>query len=154
MKQDFTLVPYATRMKIREKNRLLKLWQQNRYPPLKTELNRLQRDIKKDLLNIKQREWDDALVECSHTNDSLHKLIARAKKKPFIYPLLLGFQGLVYGTREKADLFVDTLEDSFQENITPYDDDHINKVDRTVRRFLRNNIPIYPPLTSPKKYVK
>ncbi|GFU32487.1 hypothetical protein TNCV_4890081 [Trichonephila clavipes] len=67
---------------------------------------------------------------------------------------LLGFQGLVYGTREKADLFVDTLEDSFQENITPYDDDHIDKVDRTVRRFLRNNIPIYPPLTSPKKYVK
>ncbi|GFX76077.1 RNA-directed DNA polymerase from mobile element jockey [Trichonephila clavipes] len=42
-----------------------------------------------------------------------------------------GFQGLVYGTREKADLFVDTLEDSFQENITPYDDDHIDKVDRT-----------------------
>ncbi|GFX76075.1 RNA-directed DNA polymerase from mobile element jockey [Trichonephila clavipes] len=97
MKQDFTLVPYATRMKIRGKNRLRKLWQQNRYPPLKTELNRLQRDIKKDLLNIKQRE----------------------------------FQGLVYGTREKADLFVDTLEDSFQENITPYDDDHIDKVDRT-----------------------
>ncbi|GFU68212.1 probable RNA-directed DNA polymerase from transposon X-element [Trichonephila clavipes] len=142
MKQDFTLVPYATRMKIREKNRLRKLWQQNRYPPLKTELNRLQRDIKKDLLNIKQREWDDALVECSHTNDSLHKLIARAKKKSAIYPPLLGFQGLVYGTREKADLFVDTLEDSFQENITPYDDDHIDKVDRTVRRFLRNNIDL------------
>ncbi|GFU84037.1 uncharacterized protein TNCV_1488881 [Trichonephila clavipes] len=135
----------------RRKNRLRKLWQQNRYPPLKTELNRLQRDIKKDLLNIKQREWDDALVECSHTNDSLHKLIARAKKKPVIYPPLLGFQGLVYGTREKADLFVDTLEDSFQENRTPYDDDHIDKVDRTVRRFLRNNIPIYPPLTSPQE---
>ncbi|GFU30101.1 RNA-directed DNA polymerase from mobile element jockey [Trichonephila clavipes] len=66
-------------------------------------------------------------------------------------PPLLGFQGLVYGTREKADLFVDTLEDSFQENITPYDDDHIDKVDRTVRRFLRNNIPNYPPLTSPQE---
>ncbi|GFU19951.1 uncharacterized protein TNCV_714711 [Trichonephila clavipes] len=137
-------------MKIREKNRLRKLWQQNRYPPLKTELNRLQRDIKKDLLNIKQREWDDALVNCNHTNNSLHKLIARAKKKLVIYPPF-GFQGLVYGTREKADLFVDTLEYSFQENITPYDDDHINKVDRSVRRFLRNNIPTYPPLTSPQE---
>ncbi|GFS45819.1 putative RNA-directed DNA polymerase from transposon X-element [Trichonephila inaurata madagascariensis] len=86
MKQDFTLVPYPTRMKFREKNRLRKLWQQNRYPPLKTELNRLQRDIKKDLSNIKQREWDDALVECNNSDDSLHKLIARAKKKPIIYP--------------------------------------------------------------------
>ncbi|GFW12220.1 putative RNA-directed DNA polymerase from transposon X-element [Trichonephila clavipes] len=30
----------------------------------------------------------------------------------------------------KADLFAVTLEDSFQENRTPYDDDHIDKVDR------------------------
>ncbi|GFY11873.1 probable RNA-directed DNA polymerase from transposon X-element [Trichonephila clavipes] len=53
MKQDFTLVPYPTRIKIRGKNRLRKLWQQTRYPPLRTELNHLQRDIKRDLLNIK-----------------------------------------------------------------------------------------------------
>ncbi|GFV69358.1 RNA-directed DNA polymerase from mobile element jockey [Trichonephila clavipes] len=86
--------------------------------------------------NNTTREWDDALVECSHTNDSLHKLIARAKKKPVIYPPLLGFQGLVYGTREKADLFVDTLEDSFQENRTPYT--HIDKVDRT-EKFTKNS---------------
>ncbi|GFU99724.1 uncharacterized protein TNCV_1810881 [Trichonephila clavipes] len=155
MKQDFTLVPYPTRMKIRGKNRLRKLWQRNCYPPLKAELNRVQRNIKKDLLNIKQREWDDALVDFNNTDDSLHKLIARAKKKPIIYPPpLLGFLSLVYGTREKADVFVDTLEDSFQKNRTPYDDDHINKVDRTVKRFLRNNIPTYPPLTSPMKYAK
>ncbi|GFW08829.1 RNA-directed DNA polymerase from mobile element jockey [Trichonephila clavipes] len=53
---------------------------------------------------------------------------------------LLGFQGLVYGTRKKADLFVDTLEDSFQENITPYDDDHIDKVDRTPHLIHRKNL--------------
>ncbi|GFW12218.1 probable RNA-directed DNA polymerase from transposon X-element [Trichonephila clavipes] len=79
MKQDFSLVPYTTRMKIREKNRLRKLWQQNHYPPLKAEINRLQRDIQKDLLNIKLREWDDALIDCNNTNDSLHKLIARRR---------------------------------------------------------------------------
>ncbi|GFQ88782.1 putative RNA-directed DNA polymerase from transposon X-element, partial [Trichonephila clavata] len=94
MKQDFTLVPYPTRIKIREKNRLRKLWQHTRYPPLKTELNRLQREIKRDLSYIKQREWDDALVECNHSDNSLHKLIARANKKPVTYPPLLGFQGL------------------------------------------------------------
>ncbi|GFQ84459.1 putative RNA-directed DNA polymerase from transposon X-element [Trichonephila clavata] len=86
MKQDFTLVPYPTRIKIREKNRLRKLWQHTRYPPLKTELNRLQREIKRDLSYIKQREWDDALVECNHSDNSLHKLIARANKKPVTYP--------------------------------------------------------------------
>ncbi|GFW65473.1 probable RNA-directed DNA polymerase from transposon X-element, partial [Trichonephila clavipes] len=71
MKQDFT-VPYATRMKIREKNRLRKLWQQNRYPPLKTELNRLQRDIKKDLLNIKQREIEKYTLDNSIIPDIQH----------------------------------------------------------------------------------
>ncbi|GFX73783.1 hypothetical protein TNCV_4290991 [Trichonephila clavipes] len=144
MKQDFTLVPYTTSMKIREKNRLRKLWQQNRYPPLKAEINRLQRDIQKDLLNIKQLEWDDALVDCNNTNDSLHK------ETRYLPLPLLGIQGLVYGTREKADLFVDTLEDSFEENRIPYDD----KVDKTVKKFLRNNILNYPPFTSPKKYAK
>ncbi|GFT95544.1 hypothetical protein TNCV_2280001 [Trichonephila clavipes] len=33
--------------------------------------------------------------------------------------------------KRKADLFVDTLEDSFQENITPYDDDHIDSGQNT-----------------------
>ncbi|GFX26159.1 probable RNA-directed DNA polymerase from transposon X-element [Trichonephila clavipes] len=75
----------------------------------------------------------------------------RRKRNPLSTPPLLAFQGLVYGIRKKADLFVDTLEDSFQENRAPYDDDHIDKVDRTVRRFLRNNIPKYPPLTSPQE---
>ncbi|GFV06085.1 hypothetical protein TNCV_3143731 [Trichonephila clavipes] len=95
-------------------------------------------------------------ARCSHTNDSLHKLIARAKKKPVIYPPpLLGFQGLVYGTREKADLFVDTLEDSFQENITPYDDDHIDKkwTEQSEDSFeiTSRSIRLSHP---PKKYVK
>ncbi|GFX44726.1 hypothetical protein TNCV_2428101 [Trichonephila clavipes] len=86
MKQDLTLVLLQTRIKIREKNRLRKLWQQNRYPPCKSETNRLQREIKRDLRNIKQREWDDALVESNYSDGSLHKLIVRAKKKPIIYP--------------------------------------------------------------------
>ncbi|GFW12217.1 probable RNA-directed DNA polymerase from transposon X-element [Trichonephila clavipes] len=59
---------------------------------------------------------------------------------------------LVYGTKGKADLFAVTLEDSFQENRTPYDDDHIDKVDREHSQiFLRNNIPTYPPLTFPQE---
>ncbi|GFT52551.1 hypothetical protein TNCV_4266941 [Trichonephila clavipes] len=75
-------------------------------------------------------------------------VIVRANKKPVTYPPLLSFQGLIYGTRKKADLFVDTLKESFQENRTPFHDDHIHKKDRTVRRFLRSNLPATPPLTS------
>ncbi|GFY03436.1 RNA-directed DNA polymerase from mobile element jockey [Trichonephila clavipes] len=54
--------------------------------------------------------------------------------------------------RRKADCFVDNLEESFTENRTPYDDDHIDKVDRTIRRFLNNYSSSIPPLTSLKKF--
>ncbi|GFT93850.1 RNA-directed DNA polymerase from mobile element jockey [Trichonephila clavipes] len=53
--------------------------------------------------------------------------------------------------RKKADCFVDNLEESFTENRTPYDDDHIDKVDRTIRRFLNNYSSSIPPLTSPQE---
>ncbi|GFW15504.1 probable RNA-directed DNA polymerase from transposon X-element [Trichonephila clavipes] len=140
-KQAFTLVPLPVRQKIREKNRLRKLWQETRYPPVKSEMNRLTREIRKDILRIKRREWDAALVESGSSPNNVHKFIARMNRKPVSYPPLLGSQGLVFGTREKADLFVDALEESFQENRTPYDDDHIDEVDRVVRRFLRRNTP-------------
>ncbi|GFU87041.1 hypothetical protein TNCV_1586291 [Trichonephila clavipes] len=119
MKQFFIPVPYPTRMKTRENNRLGKLWKETRYPPLKIEMNRLQRDIEKDLINININRRE--------------------------------YQGLVYGTEEKVDLFVDALEDSFQENRTPYYDDHIDKNKTTLRRFLRVNIPATPQLTSPNE---
>ncbi|GFX64663.1 probable RNA-directed DNA polymerase from transposon X-element [Trichonephila clavipes] len=150
-KQAFTLVPLPVRLKIREKNRLRKLWQETRYPPMKAEMNRLTREIKKDIIFIKRREWDAALVESGSSPNNVHKFIARMNRKPVFYPPLLGSQGLVFGTREKADLFVDALEDSFQENRTPYDDDHIDEVDRVVKRFLRRNTPATPPLTSPNE---
>ncbi|GFU54914.1 RNA-directed DNA polymerase from mobile element jockey [Trichonephila clavipes] len=84
-------------------------------------------------------------------NQRCSQVYCQDEQKACFLPPLLGSQGLVFGTREKADLFVDTLEDSFQENRTPYDDDHINEVDRVFRRFLRCNIPAIPPLTSPNE---
>ncbi|GFX34211.1 RNA-directed DNA polymerase from mobile element jockey [Trichonephila clavipes] len=45
--------------------------------------------------------------------------------------------GLVYDTLDKANLFAETLEETFTENPEPYDDDHIEDVERQVRRFFR-----------------
>ncbi|GFT14625.1 RNA-directed DNA polymerase from mobile element jockey [Trichonephila clavipes] len=84
--------------------------------------------------------------------DTLHKLVAgNNSNNNIIYPPILSSRGLVFGTKEKADCFVDNLEESFTENRTPYDDDHIDKVDRTIRRFLNNYSSSIPPLTSPQE---
>ncbi|GFU87538.1 putative RNA-directed DNA polymerase from transposon X-element [Trichonephila clavipes] len=61
--------------------------------------------------------------------------------------ILLGYRGLIYDTLDKENLFADTLEDSFKENKNPYDDEHIEEVERQVHRYLRNNFQV-PPLTS------
>ncbi|GFW01480.1 uncharacterized protein TNCV_4037831 [Trichonephila clavipes] len=48
----------------------------------------------------------------------------------------------------KANLFADTLEESFKENTDPYDDERIENVERQVRRYLSNISFQVPPLTS------
>ncbi|GFY34518.1 RNA-directed DNA polymerase from mobile element jockey [Trichonephila clavipes] len=59
-----------------------------------------------------------------------------------------------YGTKEKTDCFADNLEEFFTENRTPYDDDHIDKVNRAVRSFLNNCSSVIPPLFSPHEIWK
>ncbi|GFS63670.1 hypothetical protein TNIN_369801 [Trichonephila inaurata madagascariensis] len=64
-----------------EKNRLRKRCLETRYPPLKTAMNKFQREIRKDLVNIKQREWDATLVESNSTDASLYKMHCQIKQK-------------------------------------------------------------------------
>ncbi|GFR15638.1 RNA-directed DNA polymerase from mobile element jockey [Trichonephila clavata] len=92
------------------KNRLRKLWQFYRYPP---ELNRLQKAILKELKAQKEHVWDQILSDVNTNPNAIHKLIAR-KRKPIIIPPLLGHHGLVYNNQEKANLFMEVLEESFK----------------------------------------
>ncbi|GFW38517.1 probable RNA-directed DNA polymerase from transposon X-element [Trichonephila clavipes] len=144
-------IPWQTRQKITEKNRLRKLWQATRYPPVKAELNKLQREIKRELKGINEHVWDYDLEEANHNIDTLFKIINKKKQKQILYPPLLGYRGLVYDTREKANLFADTLEESFKENKKPYSNIQIAKVNRAVRNYLREAPHSLPPLTSPSE---
>ncbi|GFR01517.1 hypothetical protein TNCT_225561 [Trichonephila clavata] len=70
-------------------------------------------------------------------------------RKPSQIPPLLGHYGLVYSIQNKANLIMETLEESNprkKENLTPYNDDHIDLVDREVRRYFRNYRLLSPPL--------
>ncbi|GFQ63993.1 histone H2A [Trichonephila clavata] len=69
-------IPHATRIKIKEKNRLRKLWQKTQYPPIKAEVNRLQRSIRTDLKSAKEHVWDSLQADVNTATDSIHKLIS------------------------------------------------------------------------------
>ncbi|GFT51524.1 RNA-directed DNA polymerase from mobile element jockey, partial [Nephila pilipes] len=145
-------IPFPTRLKIRSKNRLRKIWQNTRYPPIKNEINRLQREIKREIYQVKNEAWE-ARLQTSNTEDlSLYKLDKTTKNTLFTIPPLIGPRGLVFDSQAKADLFADSLENSFQENAEFYDDDFIEKVERNIIRFQNNqNSPATPKLTSPQE---
>ncbi|GFR19248.1 MAGUK p55 subfamily member 5-A [Trichonephila clavata] len=103
---------------IRDKNflkkRLRKEWQDSKYPPFKTQLNKLQKEIKRDLNNFKNNKWNKILTEASPDDDSLYKVVKSiTNRKPFHIPLV-GPMGLHYSTEDKVNLFADSLESSFQ----------------------------------------
>ncbi|GFX49712.1 RNA-directed DNA polymerase from mobile element jockey [Trichonephila clavipes] len=111
-------------------------------------MNKLQKQIKRDLKLVKQKEWDDILDEANFDPPKLHKIIKKQKAQQITYPPLLGYRGMVYDTLDKANLFADTMEESFQENSQPYNDEFIEKVERKVRRLKEhadnnNIIPIF-----------
>ncbi|GFS91432.1 hypothetical protein TNCV_4548171 [Trichonephila clavipes] len=125
--------PFENRLKIRGKNRLRKFWQRTQYTPIKAEINRLQRVIRTDLRKIKEHIFGTHFRRTETSMLILFTSLSLAKAARITYStLLLGFRSLVYGTKEKADLFVENFEESFTENRTPCNDDHIDKVDRTL----------------------
>ncbi|GFS59768.1 hypothetical protein TNCV_332231 [Trichonephila clavipes] len=80
-------------------------------------MNKLQKQIKRDLKLVKQKEWDDILDEANFDPPKLHKIIRNQKAQQITYPPLLGYRGMVYDTLDKANLFADTMEESFKKTL-------------------------------------
>ncbi|GFR25082.1 histone H2B [Trichonephila clavata] len=92
-----TYIPPHIRQKIKEKNRLRKRWQSTFNPELKVIVNKLQHEIKKDLLRHKRQTLDRELDWANHDIESLHKIIEKKKKKQLLTrrrsaPRALGLQ--------------------------------------------------------------
>ncbi|GFY11850.1 uncharacterized protein TNCV_4973501 [Trichonephila clavipes] len=58
---------------------------------------------------------------------------------------------MAYSDFEKAEVFKDTLEVTFQENEEPYCDDKIEEVESLVDDYFDNFATCTPPLTSPPR---
>ncbi|GFQ81627.1 probable RNA-directed DNA polymerase from transposon X-element [Trichonephila clavata] len=87
-----TYIPLHIRQKIKEKNRLRKRWQNTFNPELKVIVNKLQHEIKKDLLRHKRQTLDRELEWANHDIESLHKIIEKKKKKTGDLPASAGIQ--------------------------------------------------------------
>ncbi|GFV01007.1 putative RNA-directed DNA polymerase from transposon X-element [Trichonephila clavipes] len=149
-------IPFQTRLKIREKNRLRKLWQRTQYPPLKAEVNRLQRIIRTELKNSKEHVWDSLQKDANIDTDTLHKLVAgNNSNNNIIYPPILSFEAGLRNERKSSDALWGAISEGAHSPANPYDDDHIDfKVDGTIREILNNYSSSIPPLTPPLRNLR
>ncbi|GFW37559.1 probable RNA-directed DNA polymerase from transposon X-element [Trichonephila clavipes] len=143
-------LPENIRELIRAKNRFRKLWNETRYPPYKREVNALIRQIRKEIQEHKNRTWKDFLLTLNPEDNSLYNLHRKFSKRHIPLPPLHGPGGMAYSDFEKAEVFKDTLEVTFQENEEPYCDDKI-EVESLVDDFFDNFTTCTPPLTSPPR---
>ncbi|GFW42970.1 probable RNA-directed DNA polymerase from transposon X-element [Trichonephila clavipes] len=144
-------LPENIRELIRAKNRFRKLWNETRYPPYKREVNALIRQIRKEIQEHKNRTWKDFLLTLNPEDNSLYNLHRKFSKRHIPLPPLHGPGGMAYSDFEKAEVFKDTLEVTFQENEEPYCDDKIEEVESLVDDFFDNFTTCTPPLTSPSE---
>ncbi|GFV27857.1 RNA-directed DNA polymerase from mobile element jockey [Trichonephila clavipes] len=155
--QCFAYPEFFTVRSIAKKSQMRQMWQ--------TAPDRIARrcKVKKPILPLSGQQHPANYIGCPNNHltdhrpspdansypDDIHKIIRKKKTSQIHYPPLLGYRGLVYDTLDKANLFAETLEETFTENPEPYDDDHIEDVERQVRRFFRTTSFQPPPLTSP-----
>ncbi|GFX63086.1 nucleic-acid-binding protein from transposon X-element [Trichonephila clavipes] len=144
-------LPENIRELIRAKNRFRKLWNETRYPPYKREVNALIRQIRKEIQEHKNRTWKDFLLTLNPEDNSLYNLHRKFSKRHIPLPPLHGPGGMAYSDFEKAEVFKDTLEVTFQENEEPYCDDKIEEVESLVDDYFDNFATCTPPLTSPPR---
>ncbi|GBO39415.1 RNA-directed DNA polymerase from mobile element jockey [Araneus ventricosus] len=143
------LPPFITN-KITRRNNIRKRWQHTRYPPYKTACNKLSEEIKNDIEVWDNNRWKELLQGLNTEDISLFNMARKLTKKYVSIPPILGPSGLVFSCADKADIFRNALEESFQENIEPYDDNFIEKVENEIDDYFHtNNSPSPAPLSSP-----
>jgi hypothetical protein len=105
--------------KIAEKRKIRKRWQMTRDPRIKTELNRITQYLRRTILQFKQQSIDAHLQDLTDnaSTDSLWKATKRLKQPTInIPPVRKQDHTLARTNKEKAEVFVDHLERTFQPN--------------------------------------
>lgn len=119
LKNSSFILPDYIKLEITDKNRLRRLWQRNRDPTIKRQLNAKISLIRTLLLTHKTDQWDTFLNSLDPHDNSIYNLNkCLLHKRPASHPLT-GPNGLVYPAKDRAELIADSLEQQFQTNPGP-----------------------------------
>ncbi|GBO42031.1 putative RNA-directed DNA polymerase from transposon X-element [Araneus ventricosus] len=114
-------------------NQIRKRWQQTYDPRYRRTANRLTNQIGGKIRDYDEENWNEWLMSLNQEDYSIY---IAARRSP----------------GRKANAFKYSLENSFQTNSEPYDDVHIDEVNRAIHRYIDNPKPSSNiKLTSPQE---
>lgn len=101
---------------VKIKNAARRNYQRHRTQALKTYYNRLNKQLKKDIIQHRQQLWDTTLESLNFKDCSLWKMSRKLNNKKEQETPLQGPFHLVTDKQAKANLLADAIEESFQPN--------------------------------------
>ncbi|GFX26152.1 probable RNA-directed DNA polymerase from transposon X-element [Trichonephila clavipes] len=101
------------------KNRARKMYQRTLNPTYKTEANRLQAILKKEIKIHNQNTWATKLASLEPQDNSLWQMQKHFRKKRSNIPNLTSPSGIASTDEQKANLIANTFTDNFTENKRP-----------------------------------
>ncbi|GFU48784.1 RNA-directed DNA polymerase from mobile element jockey [Trichonephila clavipes] len=112
-------------------------------PIYKTESNRLQAKIRKELKKHSQETWKNRLLSLNTQDNSFWNIQKIFKNKRVDIPALHTASGIAITDEQKANLIANTMKDNFTENTRPAD--FRNSIDSDVKSTLERFFSHPPP---------
>lgn len=112
------ILPAHLKLKIMEKKKLCKKYQRTLHPDAKTALNKITNEIKSELQQHYNEEWENKLISLNVQDNSVWKTIqqfTKKSKREGLSPLETQ-HGIITSNKEKAEEFANTLEHQFKPN--------------------------------------
>ncbi|KFM71947.1 putative RNA-directed DNA polymerase from transposon X-element, partial [Stegodyphus mimosarum] len=128
------LLPKFIREKIKERNRMRKRWNRTWDPRLKINLNKLNREIKTDIINYKQELWEDKILSFNNTRDGFWSFARRLKSKRTVNKPIYSNQVIALTDKDKAEVLAEHLSHQFTPHEDPCDINFVYEV----RHYLQN----------------
>lgn len=123
---------------IREKNRARRIARQTGLQSDRTEANRMRWEVRKELSSFRSEQWQKKLQGLNTEDNSIWRMTKALKSERQRFPPIHGSSGrIVYTDEEKAEEFADSLQLQCRTNLEDADDDHMDLVERQVRKIAR-----------------
>jgi len=124
---------------IRIKNDYKRRWRRNREHTLKQTVNKLEAEIKSNIDDIRNKNWNKKLADIKPSNQSVWKTARFLKNSNKTMPPLKVNQHLCITNSEKANAIADTFESNHKNPLENNNPNFTNETDDIVERFINED---------------